>query len=140
MRRFPIAWRRKRSCLALRRKSILAPIFTADAVMDEEQALRIILALDFQQPRIIRSPESSLPINLEIITLGNVRARARSDLGKLLHSLCCVSSGITRAYQIGRRARHTRVSRRPGAPDDHQRKRIENLRIGSRRSSRGGVF
>jgi len=40
---------RKRSYLALRRKSILAPIFAADAVMDEEQALRIILALDFQQ-------------------------------------------------------------------------------------------
>jgi hypothetical protein len=51
-----------------------------------------------------------------------------------------MSRGITGADQIRRRSRHTRVRRRPGAADDHQRKRTENLRIGGRVASRGDFF
>lgn len=61
-------------------ESIIFPSFTANAVVHEEQALGIIPALDLQQLRIVCSPESSLPVQLEVVALIDVSAGARSNL------------------------------------------------------------
>jgi len=51
------------------REPVLAPVFAAHAVVDEEQSIRIVPLLDAPQLGIIRSPILLLPRFVEEVTL-----------------------------------------------------------------------
>src|SRR6516164_8178774 len=62
------------------REAVGAPFFAAHAVMHEEETTRVVLPLDAQQPRIVRSPIRFLPIALEEAALRHIRAGIRRDI------------------------------------------------------------
>src|SRR4030095_10426839 len=62
------------------RKAVAAPIFTADTMVDEKQAIAIVFPLDSEQPRVICSPIRFLPGSIEVVALRNIGTGVRSNL------------------------------------------------------------
>src|SRR5580658_6161063 len=67
------------------RKSVRAPAFAADAVMDEEEALGIVFVLDRAQPRVVLAPEGVLPVRLEKVGFPDIGADAGQELADFVH-------------------------------------------------------
>ena len=55
--------------------------------MAGEEALRIVLALDLEQPGIVLAPERLLPAGFEVVGLVDVAARAGSGVADALEAL-----------------------------------------------------
>ena len=53
------------------RETVRAPRLTADAMVDHEQAIRIVTAFDIRETPVIRTPERPLPVRLEIVMAVN---------------------------------------------------------------------
>src|SRR5260370_503979 len=68
------------------RKPIRAPVFAADAVVDEEEAGGIVFVLDRAEPRIIFAPKGVLPIRLEEVGFPDIGADAGQKLADFVHS------------------------------------------------------
>src|SRR5262245_10206074 len=79
--------RAEQAALALShpRKTIGAPAFAADAVMHDEQAVRIVLRLHRAEPRAVLAPEGGLPVLLEEIALGEIGAAGLQPAADLVH-------------------------------------------------------
>lgn len=56
-----------------------APLFAADAVMHEKEAVQIVFFLDVEQSRIVRPPIIALPIAREEAVFGDMRAAIGRD-------------------------------------------------------------
>src|SRR5471032_2864804 len=67
------------------RETVGAPAFAPYAVMNEEQAIGIILIFHGEQPAVIRTPESPLPVGVEEIAFGDVRTGIRNQLAYFVH-------------------------------------------------------
>ena len=55
-------------------ESVSAPGFAADAVVDDEEPVGVVAALDFDEARVVRAPEGLLPVLLEIVALVDIGA------------------------------------------------------------------
>ena len=64
---------------------VRAPVFAADAVMEEEEAIRIVFVLDRAKPRVVLAPEGVLPVRLEEIGFPDVGADAGQELADFVH-------------------------------------------------------
>src|SRR5262245_37126626 len=100
--------------------------------MDEEQAIRIVLSLDFHESLIVAAPVRLLKSVLEVVAFADVRAAVWRNLSKTIHTstdelrrlspfrdrwLMACNSGIRRTLAVGR---------------NHQRESVENRRVGRR--------
>src|SRR5713101_3623204 len=65
------------------REAVRAPLFRANSIMDEEQAVRIVFSFDFSEARVAAPPVRMLPSVLEKIALTDIRSRVRHERTKL---------------------------------------------------------
>ena len=86
------------------RKAVGGPFFAADAVMDEEEAVGIVLRLDLAQAWIVRSPERVPPCRVEIVTLRNIGpcAGAIRRNSAAARSIACASFRAAVSSSAGR--------------------------------------
>src|SRR5580704_18659655 len=78
--------RRQRSEASVQsRESICAPVFAADAMVEEEEPIGIVFSLDREKPGVVFAPESLLPMRLEVICFPHIRANAGQELADLVH-------------------------------------------------------
>src|SRR5205809_651031 len=79
------------------RESVGAPVFAADAVVHEEEAIRIVFVLDRAQLRVIPAPERLLPARIEVVALRDIRSRSRRNFAQLrrgeIDQPCILSRG-----------------------------------------------
>jgi hypothetical protein len=94
--------RRQRCVSRQARKPVRAPVFTADTMVDEEQTVRVVTPLDFQEPRVIRAPERPLPVLLEVIALVDVGAGVGSGGTQRRHSSLHAGPVGVRSSKVGR--------------------------------------
>src|SRR5437764_447402 len=66
-------------------EAVGAPVFAANPVMHEEEAVGVVFLLDGQQSRIVRAPIGGLPVGLEEVAFGKIRARPRCHAFQLVH-------------------------------------------------------
>src|SRR6476469_6655168 len=59
------------------RESIRTPILAANAMMEEEEPVRVVFAFDREEAVVVLAPERLLPMRLEIVGFPDVRADAR---------------------------------------------------------------
>src|SRR5215470_8040779 len=68
-------------------EAVGAPRLGAHAVMHEEEAGRVILLLDAEQPRIVRAPVGVLPLSLEEAAFRDVGSGMGDDPLELIHGV-----------------------------------------------------
>jgi hypothetical protein len=119
------------------REAIGAPVFAADAVMDEEQTGGIVLGFHSAQPRIIRPPEGDLPVAFEKIALRDVGARIRYQFAQFRAGLADGDSMVARVWRIGGMAEQVRIGARIATGDDREREGGQGRRV-HRRVAGGG--
>src|SRR5581483_12462211 len=107
------------------RKSVVGKILAADAVVDVEQSIGIVAALDLEQARVVRAPQSLLPVGLEVVALVDISAAVRRRRAQRIHGSVDVLAMILcrRDVRPGKAVEH----RWSAGGDDHQRKGIERI-------------
>src|SRR5215213_6308766 len=68
------------------REAVRAPLFRADAVVDDEQPVRFVLSLDVCETSVIAAPIRLLPSRFEVVALADVRAGLACDRAELPHA------------------------------------------------------
>jgi cold shock protein len=101
-------------------KPVAAPLNAADRVMDKEEAVRVVLALDGQQPLVVRTPIGPLPIFLEEIALGDVGGGLRRDPTQLAHGVGDRRRLGARLIEVGFIAGNPGIGWGPIAPNQRQ--------------------
>src|SRR5262245_26405698 len=80
-----ISNKRMSTPLAQPGESIPTPILAADAVVDKEQALGIVVVLHLPQPLVVGAPEGASPIGLEVVGFRDVGPGLGDELAQLPH-------------------------------------------------------
>ena len=65
------------------RKAVCLPLFTAYAVMHEEETGAIVPLLHRSESFVVLSPVSALPFAVEVITFRNIRSGIGNNLAQL---------------------------------------------------------
>src|SRR5690348_10769504 len=82
-------------------ESVRTPVFAPHAVMDEEEACRVIFCLDCEQSGVVITPERALPVSLEEIALRYVGPAVRNDGAECCNGGSDVSGIAVSSLQIG---------------------------------------
>jgi len=120
-------------CLLIRGtpfKTVVAPLLATDPVVDKEEAVRVVLALDGQQPLVVRTSIGALPIFLEEIALRDIGGGLRRDPAQLAHGVADRRRLGARVDEVGCIARDAGIGGGPIAADERQAKGGEHGRIG----------
>src|SRR5258707_7611582 len=112
------------------REAIRAPVLASHTVVNEEQALRVVLLLYRPQPRVVLSPIVLLPPLVEEVALGDIGARIRRDLAQLRRRALDRARIPVGCLEVHRRLRHSRISGAFTVGDDGERKSPYYARIG----------
>src|SRR5208283_2293409 len=103
------------------REPVRAPVFAADAVMEEEEALGIVFVLYRAKPRVIFAPEGVLPIRLEKVGFPDIRSGAGQELADFVHRLLGGSSLALSGRRIRLMSGNAGIGGRPDGAADHER-------------------
>src|SRR5438128_4720939 len=115
------------------REAIGTPLFGPHAVMDEEEAGRVILLFHRRQSGVIRTPEGLLPGALEEVAFRDIGPCPGYDLQQFVHRCADLAGMSASDCNIRLMTGDAGESRRSTAGDDRQGKRIQHSGI------RGGV-
>src|SRR5580704_16408981 len=83
----------------------LARLLAADAVVHPEDVRRVVAPLDLEQPRVVRPPETVLPVRLEVIGLVHVTPGPRGESAQDVHGLADqvrAERGVLRVWLVAR--------------------------------------
>src|SRR5262249_1121840 len=110
-------------------KTVGAPGFAAHAMVDEEQAGRIVSLFHGEEPRVVRPPIGVLPPSLEEIAFGKIAAAARGDRLQYCHGPSDFAGGFPGGAEIWFVAGDSRIGGGPFAPEDREPKGVEPLGV-----------
>src|SRR5277367_5836513 len=111
------------------RKSVRAPVFAADAVMEEEEAFGIVFVLDRPQPRVILAPERILPVWLEKVGLPHIRADAGQELADFVHRQVHRVELASCGLRIRLMAGNAGIGGLSQCVADHEREGVDDRRV-----------
>src|SRR5262245_27472914 len=110
-------------------EAVRAPLLRADAVVDDEQPVRVVLLLDVSEASVVATPVGLLPSRFEVVALADVRACLPGDGPERLHaaldSLCGFASGVDRWLV----SRNSRIGGLLAFGGDRERKSVEHRGI-----------
>src|SRR4029077_12378613 len=97
-----------RPCLTEAGEAVGAPLFRADSVVHEEQAVRVVSPLDWLQAWLVVAEVGLLPVPVEVIAFGDVRAGLGCDFAQLVGRQLDRRGGLVRRLEIHRLRRYGR--------------------------------
>src|SRR5579872_2492042 len=110
-------------------KSVGAPAFAADAMMNVEEAVGIVFLLDGAEPRVMAAPIGLLPIRLEEIALPYIGGGAWNELAQFAHRLGDGSGVASRRGCIGLVSGDARIGGLLVRAADRQRESVDHGRV-----------
>src|SRR3984957_5782624 len=122
------------------RESIGAPVLTADAVMEEEEAVGIIFTLDREKPGVVFAPEGLLPMRLEEVSLPHIRANAGQELADRVHRLVHGLGLGPRGCRVWLMAGNAGIGGLSAGAADREREGVDDGRVHCRILRRGDRF
>src|SRR5262249_28576607 len=116
------------------RKSVGAPIFAPDAMVNEKQAIGVIFCINSAKPWIIPSPKGVLPGGIKVVALRNIGPSAGSDLAQFRDRQVNLVGIPASRYEVRHKSRQTWVGGQTTIHDNGEGERIKRGRV------RGRVF